>query len=161
MADEIWCRFSHSWLRRVTLAPNGHFVPVSKEIFFGWPNIYHPYRNLDLLGPLREAALSAVVATPVAALNLHVPGGHLQWKENRSICKNQALFSMMKKNIHLKVFCILPERVAWSKTCICTLHSPVDKGYHRFVCIQQEPASLGRPRAKKGGSSNTNPGRKY
>ena len=35
------------------------------------------HRDLDLLGPLGEAALSPVEASSVAALNLNVTGGHL------------------------------------------------------------------------------------
>ena len=41
------------------------------------------YRNLDLLGPLGEAALSPVEAASVAALNLNMTGGHLKQMENK------------------------------------------------------------------------------
>ena len=41
------------------------------------------HRNLDLLGPLGEAALSPVEATAVAALNLNVTGGHLKQIQNK------------------------------------------------------------------------------
>ena len=41
------------------------------------------YRNLDLLGPLGEAALSPVEASSVAALNLNMTGGHLKQMENK------------------------------------------------------------------------------
>ena len=42
------------------------------------------YRNLDLLGPLGEAALSPVEAASVAALNLNMTGGHLEEMENEN-----------------------------------------------------------------------------
>ena len=47
--------------------------------------IFFTYRNLDLLCPLGEAALSPVEATSVAALNLNVTGGHLKQIENKDI----------------------------------------------------------------------------
>ena len=43
------------------------------------------YRNLDLLGPLGEAALSPVEAASVAALNLNMTGGHLKGMENKIV----------------------------------------------------------------------------
>ena len=43
------------------------------------------YRNLDLLGPLGEAALSPVEASSVAALNLNMTGGHLKEMENKIV----------------------------------------------------------------------------
>ena len=42
------------------------------------------YLNLDLLGPLGEAALSPVEASSVAALNLNMTGGHLEEMENEN-----------------------------------------------------------------------------
>ena len=47
--------------------------------------IFFAYRNLALLGSLREAALSPVEATSVAALNLNMTGGHLKQIENKDI----------------------------------------------------------------------------
>ena len=47
-------------------------------------NFILTYRNLDLLGPLGEAALSPVEASSVAALNLNMTGGHLKEMENEN-----------------------------------------------------------------------------